>query len=118
MHVVVWLVCTWWCGWCARGSVAVYMQYVTHSRQVLPAGCLVQQLVEWVCWAGREGERERLQDILDHTPPESHGDYWTMVYRLVLTGRLSEARNLLAQHSATGSMERVRVKGTRTEGHV
>lgn len=79
------------------------------SCQVLPAGCLVQQLVEWVCWAGKEGERERLQAILGHSPPEGHGDYWKMVYRLLLTGRLAETRNLLAQHSAAGSMERVRL---------
>ena len=67
--------------------------------QVLPAGCLVQQLMEWVCWAGQEGEREHLRAILDHTPPERHGDFWRILYRLVLTGRLSEARNLLAHHS-------------------
>jgi nuclear pore complex protein Nup85 len=75
--------------------------------EVLPAGCLVHQLAEWVCWAGKEGERECLQGILGHTPPDRHGDYWRMLYHLVLTGRLTEARNLLAHHSAAGSMERV-----------
>lgn len=67
--------------------------------EVLPAGCLVKQLIEWVCWAGQDGEKERLRAILDHTPPDDHNDYWRMLYRLVLTGRLSEARDLLAHHS-------------------
>lgn len=67
--------------------------------------------MEWVCWAGKEGERERLQAILAHYPLEGHTDYWHMVYRLLLTGRLAETRNLLAQHSAAASsMERVRLE--------
>ncbi|CAI8026143.1 Nuclear pore complex protein Nup85 [Geodia barretti] len=75
--------------------------------EVLPAGCLVKQLVEWVTWAGQERDKKRLKEILGHTPPDSHHGYWRMVYRLVLTGRLSEARNLLAHHSAFSAREDV-----------
>ena len=75
--------------------------------QVLPAGCLVKQLVEWVTWAGQERDKERLKEILGHTHPDSHHGYWRVVYRLVLTGRLSEARNLLAHHSAFSAREDV-----------
>jgi nuclear pore complex protein Nup85 len=73
--------------------------------EVLPAGCLVKQLVEWVTWAGQERDKERLKEILGHTHPDSHHGYWRVVYRLVLTGRLSEARNLLAHHSAFSARE-------------
>ena len=76
--------------------------------KVLPAGCLVKQLVEWVCW-GAEEEREKatLREILGHAPPEGHKGYWRMVYRLVLTGRLSEARDILKHHSNYSLREEV-----------
>lgn len=67
----------------------------------------MKQLLEWVCWAGQEGEKEQLREILGHTPPDSHHSYWRMLYRLVLTGRLAEARNLLAHHSAFTLREEV-----------
>ena len=87
----------------------MYVLLLSLPFQILPAGCLVQQLVEWVCWHGRDREGAWLQEVLSHPPPEEHRDYWRMLYRLVLTGRLSEARNLLTQHSAAASMERVRL---------
>ena len=71
--------------------------------EVLPAGCLVQQLLEWVCWhAGQE--KELLHSILLVAQPEEHPEYWRMVYRLVLSGRMQEARDLLSHHSFSHTM--------------
>lgn len=87
--------------------------------EVLPAGCLVQQLLEWVCWHTGQ-EKELLHSVLTVAQPEEHPEYWRMVYRLVLSGRMQEARDLLYRHSFSHTMPdvscherypRVRVKG-------
>lgn len=88
--------------------------------EVLPAGCLVQQLLEWVCWhAGQE--KELLHSVLTVAQPEEHPEYWRMVYRLVLSGKMQEARDLLSHHSFSHTMPDVscheRYPRVRVEGH-
>ena len=74
--------------------------------EVLPAGCLVQQLLEWVRWhAGQEDEI--LCSMLTAPQPENHQEYWRAVYRLVLSGRMKAARDLLSHHSFSHTMPEV-----------
>ncbi|XP_064393229.1 nuclear pore complex protein Nup85-like [Halichondria panicea] len=75
--------------------------------EVLPVGCLVQQLIEWVRWHSGGTEDELMSSILTSPSPGDHDDYWHALYRLVLKGRLSEARDLLSHHPITHLMPQV-----------
>ncbi len=88
------------------------MELIWHLSEILflellPAGCLAQQLLDWVRWHGRRGE-ECLGAVLAHPRPEEHPSYWTETFSLVLTGRVEEARDLLQHHSWSHSMPEVR----------
>lgn len=89
-------------------SIYAMMELIWHLCEVLfievlPAGCLVQQLLEWVRWhAGQEDEL--LSGLLTVPQPEDHREYWRAVYRLVLSGRMKEARDLLSHHSFSHTM--------------
>ncbi len=87
------------------------MELVWHLCEILflellPAGCLVQQLLEWIRWHGRR-EDESVRTILTHRQPDEHPSYWTEVYSLVLSGCVEPARDLLQHHSLWHSMPQV-----------
>ena len=100
-----------------ESSLYKMMELVWHLCEVLfievlPAGCLVQQLLEWVCWHARQ-EEEVLRSVLMEPQPEEHPEYWRVVYRLVLSGRIQEARDLLSHHSFSHTMPDVSCPHTR-----
>lgn len=75
--------------------------------EVLPAGCLVQQLLEWVQWHS-DGKRDKLLSTIVVSPsPEEHPQFWSCLYELILKGRLSEARDLLSHHSLSHTLPQV-----------
>ncbi|KAL5473916.1 hypothetical protein EMCRGX_G028483 [Ephydatia muelleri] len=66
--------------------------------EVLPFGCLIQQLLEWVRW--HSTSYEQLQhDVISAPCPEEHQHFWHLVYKLVLQGSINEARDVLGLHS-------------------
>ncbi len=46
-------------------------------------------------------ENDLVSSILTSPSPGDHDGYWPTLYRLVLKGRLSEARDLLSHHPIT-----------------
>ena len=77
--------------------------------EVLPVGCLIQQLLEWVRW--HSTPYEQLQhDIISAPCPEEHEHFWHLVYKLILQGSIREARDVLRLHSFAHNSPKVRVK--------
>ena len=66
-------------------------------------------VVCWGCLSLLSGgtEDELMSSILTSPSPGDHDDYWHALYRLVLKGRLSEARDLLSHHPITHLMPQV-----------
>eukprot|EP00117_Sycon_ciliatum_P044290 scpid43655/ scgid31977/ Nuclear pore complex protein Nup85; 85 kDa nucleoporin; FROUNT; Nucleoporin Nup75; Nucleoporin Nup85; Pericentrin-1 len=76
--------------------------------EVLPVGCVMQPLLEWVRWHGHHAQ-ERARDLLSHPDLASVAGkkddvgggggnmFWDTVYLLVLQGRIDTVRDLLAR---------------------
>ena len=103
--------------------------------ELLPPGCLVQQLLEWVCWHSGTyniallvkqevwhfwcwpglipfmyiggSEEEAVQALLATPRPEDDPAYWRTLIWLLLKGKLSEVRDLLSHHSQSQSLPKV-----------
>ena len=76
--------------------------------EILPVGCLIQQLLEWVRWhSASYGQLQ--QEIISAPRPEEHESFWQLVYKLVLQGNIREARDVLGLHSFAHTSPKVPV---------
>lgn len=64
--------------------------------EVLPVGCVMQPLLEWVRWHCGLVDRH-VSQLMGQVDPSAHADFWNTMNLLVLQGRVDTARELLSR---------------------